>query len=63
MLLVYFFNFPLSVSPIKSADENMGDDILEFQEGDKPTLLQRKTIGDRILVKIMGFVETFVMRL
>jgi len=40
--------------------EPMRDKILELLEGDKPTLLQRKTIGDRILKKIVGFVETFV---
>lgn len=36
------------------------DEVLELIEGDKPTLLQRKKIGDRILAKIMGFVDTFV---
>ena len=38
----------------------MRDEVLELLEGDKPTLLQRKTIGDRILKKIVDFVETFV---
>ncbi len=38
----------------------MRDEILELLDGDKPTLLQRKTIGDRVLKKIVGFVETFV---
>ena len=33
---------------------------LELLIGDKPTLLQRKTIGERILRKIVGFVETFI---
>jgi type I restriction enzyme R subunit len=33
---------------------------LELIDGDKPTLLQRKKIGDRILSKILGFVEIFV---
>jgi len=36
------------------------DEVLELIDGDKPTLLQRKKIGDRILAKIMGFVDTFV---
>jgi len=38
----------------------MRDEILELLEGDKPTLLQRKPIGDRILKKIVDFVETFI---
>jgi len=38
----------------------MRDEILDLLDGDKPTLLQRKTIGDRVLKKIVGFVETFV---
>jgi type I restriction enzyme R subunit len=40
--------------------EPMRDEILDLLEGDKPTLLHRKTIGDRVLKKIIGFVETFV---
>ncbi len=43
-----------------SEKEPMRDDILELLAGGKPTLLQRKTIGDRILSKIIGFVETFI---
>lgn len=43
-----------------SEKEPMRDDILELLAGGKPTLLQRKTIGDRILSKIILFVETFV---
>jgi type I restriction enzyme R subunit len=43
-----------------SEKEPMRDEILELLEGDKPTILQRKTIGDRILSKIVGFVETFI---
>jgi len=38
----------------------MRDEILDLLEGDKPTLLQRKKIGDRILSKIVEFVETFI---
>jgi type I restriction enzyme R subunit len=38
----------------------MRDEILELLDGDKPTLLQRKTIGDRVLMKIVGFVDTFI---
>ncbi len=36
------------------------DEVLELIEGEKPSLLKRKTIGDRILQRIMDFVETFV---
>ena len=43
-----------------SEKEPMRDEILELLEGERPTLLQRKTIGDRILNKIVGFVETFI---
>ncbi len=43
-----------------SEKEPMRDDILELLLGDRPTLLQRKTIGDRILMKIVGFVDTFI---
>ncbi len=38
----------------------MLDEILDLLEGDKPTLLQRRKIGNRLLKKIVGFVETFV---
>jgi type I restriction enzyme R subunit len=40
--------------------EPLRDDVLDLIEGERPTLLQRKTIGERILSKIMKFVETFV---
>jgi type I restriction enzyme R subunit len=43
-----------------SEKEPMRDEILELLTGDKPTLLQRKIIGERILKKIVDFVETFV---
>jgi len=45
---------------IYAEKEPMRDEILDLLKGDKPTLLQRKTIGDRILSKIVGYVETFV---
>jgi type I restriction enzyme R subunit len=45
---------------LNSEKEPMRDEILDLLEGDKPTLLQRKTIGDRILKKILGFVEIFI---
>ena len=43
-----------------SEKEPMRDEILDLLDGDKPTLLQRKPIGDRVLKKIVGFVETFI---
>lgn len=43
-----------------SEQEPMRDEILELLAGDKPTLLQRKSIGEKILRRIMDFVETFI---
>jgi type I restriction enzyme R subunit len=43
-----------------SEREPMRDEILELIEGDKPTILNRKKLGDRILIKILGFVETYI---
>ena len=40
--------------------EPLRDEILELLEGDQPTLLERKKTGDRILKKILNFVETFI---
>lgn len=40
--------------------EPLRDEVLNLIEGPKPTVLHRKTIGDRILQKIMGFVDTFI---
>jgi type I restriction enzyme, R subunit len=40
--------------------EPLRDEVLDLIEGDKPTLLQRKKVGDGILTKIMDFVETFI---
>ncbi len=40
--------------------EPLRDEVLELIEGDKPTILDRKKVGDRILSKILGFVETFI---
>jgi len=36
------------------------DEVLELIEGEPPKLLERKKIGERILDKIMKFVETFI---
>ncbi|MCU0351343.1 MAG: HsdR family type I site-specific deoxyribonuclease, partial [Flavobacterium sp.] len=36
------------------------DEVLELIDGEKPSLLQRKSIGERILKRILDFVETFI---
>jgi len=36
------------------------DEVLELIEGEKPSLLQRKKIGDIILKRIIDYVETFI---
>jgi len=43
-----------------SEREPLRDEVLELIEGEKPTVLLRKTVGERILTKIRGFVETFI---
>ena len=40
--------------------EPLREEVLELIDGDKPSVLQRKTVGDRILHKILGFVDTFI---
>lgn len=40
--------------------EPLRDEVLELIEGEKPSLLQRKKLGDRILKRIMDFVEIFI---
>jgi type I restriction enzyme, R subunit len=36
------------------------DEVLELIEGERPSLLQRKSLGKRILKRLMDFVETFI---
>jgi len=36
------------------------DEVLELIEDEKPGLLQRKAIGERILKRLMDFIETFI---
>ncbi len=43
-----------------SEQEPMRDEILELLAGEKPTLLHRKTTGEKILRRIMDFIETFI---
>jgi type I restriction enzyme R subunit len=40
--------------------EPLRDEILELLEGDQPKVLERKKVGDRILKKILNFVDTFI---
>jgi len=40
--------------------EPLRDEVLELIEGDKPTVLERKKVGDRILKRIIDFVEKFI---
>lgn len=40
--------------------EPLRDELLNLLENEKPSVLQRKKIGDRLLNKIIGFVETFI---
>ncbi len=40
--------------------EPLRDEILELLESSQPTVLERKKVGERILKKIMGFVDTFI---
>jgi type I restriction enzyme R subunit len=40
--------------------EPMRDEVLDLIAGEKPTIMQRKKLGDRILKRIVDFVETFI---
>ncbi|MGP8214242.1 MAG: type I restriction endonuclease subunit R [Bacteroidia bacterium] len=40
--------------------EPLRDEILELLKDKQPTVMERKKVGDRILKRIMGFVETFI---
>ena len=40
--------------------EPLRDEILDLLQGVKPTILERKKTGDRILKKIVNFVDTFI---
>ncbi|MCZ8167868.1 type I restriction endonuclease subunit R [Flavobacterium sp.] len=43
-----------------SEQEPLRDEVLDLIQGTKPTILERKKTGDRILDKIVTFVKTFV---
>jgi type I restriction enzyme R subunit len=36
------------------------DEVLGLLEGEQPTLLMRKKVGNRILSKVLAFIETFI---
>jgi type I restriction enzyme, R subunit len=40
--------------------EPLRDEVLELIDGEKPSLLQRKKLGERILKRIVDYVETFI---
>ena len=40
--------------------EPLRDEVLDLIEGEKPSVLKRKKLGDRILKQIIEFVETFI---
>ncbi|TAJ47746.1 MAG: type I restriction endonuclease subunit R [Chitinophagaceae bacterium] len=40
--------------------EPLRDEVLQLLENGEPKLLERKKIGDRILKRILGFVDTFI---
>ena len=40
--------------------EPLRDELLNLIDGEKPSVLKRKSIGDRILKKLMNFVKTFI---
>lgn len=40
--------------------EPLLDEVLKLIDGEKPTLLQRKKLGERIITRIKGFVDTFM---
>ncbi|WP_282074013.1 type I restriction endonuclease subunit R [Polaribacter atrinae] len=40
--------------------EPLRDELLDLIEGTKPNVLKRKSVGDRILNKVVNFVETFI---
>ena len=40
--------------------EPLKDELLNLIDGEKPSVLKRKSIGDRILKKLMNFVNKFI---
>ncbi|MFN8250518.1 MAG: hypothetical protein U0V75_01455 [Ferruginibacter sp.] len=40
--------------------EPLRDEILDLLDGEKPSVLQRKKLGDRIRAGIKAFVERFI---
>ena len=50
----------LNENYLYSEQERLRDEILALLEGKKPTLLQRKPVGDRISKKIIEFIDIFI---
>jgi type I restriction enzyme R subunit len=40
--------------------EPLRDEVLDLIEGEKPSVLKRKKLGDKILKQIVEFVDTFI---
>ena len=40
--------------------EPLRDELLDLIEGEKPSVLKRKSIGDRLFSRVVDFVETFI---
>lgn len=40
--------------------EPLREEVLNLIEGEKPSVLQRKNVGDKIIRKVMNFVDTFI---
>ncbi|MDD4727274.1 MAG: type I restriction endonuclease subunit R [Dysgonamonadaceae bacterium] len=58
--LVYEKTEKLIENYLYAEREPLRDDLLDLIDGEQPSVLQRKTIGDRLLSKVIDFVETFV---
>ena len=43
-----------------SEQQPLRDELLDLIEGEKPTILERKKVGDTILKRLMDFFETFI---
>ena len=48
------------IAELEERNSAIEDEILELIEGEKPSVLQRKKLGDRILKKILSFVKIFI---
>ena len=58
--LVYDKTEKLIENYLYAEREPLRDDLLDLIDGEQPSVLQRKSIGDRLLNRVVDFVETFV---